>query len=743
MMSTGVLPLLDECLKTCPAGMDCRCVKFAAQYCADRLANPKVWDELVVRLAARDRHLPAIPRPPGWSAAPPAPPVPADPRDVHGAPIPTTADVVYLLNTAAVCGGVRIVFEHLNGLVDRGHDAVLVTADGARPPAGWVDCRFPTISLAEARASGLWHAARVLVATHWSTAAAVAEGAGDGRSRFYFVQSREDWMCPESAAAARQTYTVPGLRPLACNTWVKGWLEGEFGHRDVPVVPQGVSDEFWPELGLIGQVPARFEPPPSPAILIEGHDLNPAKDLATAHAVCAELRHRGLAIEVWGIAQIAEIQQKYKYDRFWLNPAAATMRRVYSGATLLLKTSVFEGRPLAPPEAMACGCPVVATDCRGTDDFAAVAEVRPVGAVTALADACAAILADPERRAAMARAGLERVAGHLRWDHAIPALERLLGLTPATELARGTIGVLLPTRDRPHLIGRALASLQAQTRADWRCVITINGDRDPAGYTAALGPFRDDPRIAVRAIPEEGIPAALNAGLAAIGAPDYIAVLEDDDEWRPEFLQALSVPLDRDRNLMMAYCDLEERGLDAPLTRPPDHGEYDRAIHLGGNWICFPMMLWRRWTIAATGGFDAESGGCCDWDTGLRAGIFGGVRRVRRRLTVHHWHRGRGPAGAGGDQNTCQDSAYMAPGLARIQARRATGTYAPRRPTDRELLQALTPEAHLVRETCPHRHERASCCGPVDACRARGDRRVMTIDCVRCVLDGGIRTRES
>ncbi|OWY60943.1 hypothetical protein B7486_66475, partial [cyanobacterium TDX16] len=102
-------------------------------------------------------------------------------------------------------------------------------------------------SLEAARASGLWGSAAVLVATHWTTAVAVAEGGGPLTRRFYYVQGREDTFSHDSAenARARATYTLPRLRPLATSRWVARFLEDDFGHRGVPVIPQGVDTGVW------------------------------------------------------------------------------------------------------------------------------------------------------------------------------------------------------------------------------------------------------------------------------------------------------------------------------------------------------------------------------------------------------------------------------------------------------------------------------------------------------------------
>ncbi|OWY60165.1 hypothetical protein B7486_70635, partial [cyanobacterium TDX16] len=212
-------------------------------------------------------------------------------------------------------------------------------------------------------------------------------------------------------------------------------------------------------------------------------------------------------------------------------------------------------------------------DCRGTDNLEGFGVIVPPGDVAALADAAEALLLDPARRARMSAEGLEHARRDLRWAAAIDELERHFGLVPPSK--PGSVAVLMPSMDRPHLIGRALDSLLAQTRADWTLTLALNGlseDHRKTGYPLALATYLDDPRITVIDAPETGIPQALNAALAVTPPSDYLAVLEDDDEWHPEFLASLTAALDRNPWAGMAYCDLDEQGVLLPLTRPPRHG---------------------------------------------------------------------------------------------------------------------------------------------------------------------------
>ena len=96
--------------------------------------------------------------------------------------------------------------------------------------------------------------------------------------------------------------------------------------------------------------------------------------------------------------------------------------------------------------------------------------------------------------------------------------------------ARETISVVIPTRDRPSLVRRAVSSALQQTYNPVEVIVVVDGP-DKASVSA----LREiqDPRLRVTALPANVGPAgARNAGVReARGA--WVAFLDDDDEWLP------------------------------------------------------------------------------------------------------------------------------------------------------------------------------------------------------------------
>lgn len=228
---------------------------------------------------------------------------------------------------------------------------------------------------------------------------------------------------------------------------------------------------------------------------------------------------------------------------------------------------------------------------------------------------------------------------------------------------RGLVTAITASRDRPHLIGRALASSLSQGPRLALHVVVLNDRYDPEAYRRALLPFAGDPRLAVLGAPTvRGIPRSQQVAWPRV-ATEYAAVLDDDDEWRPGFLDALAGALDARPELAFAYCDLvmERDGVEALHRHGVAGREYEALLER--PWLAHCAALWRA--ACTPEGFDPHAGGCTDYDLWLRCAAVGPAAHVPEGLAVHHWH-GRNHSG---------DPAVQGPGCRYVRAKVAAGAY--------------------------------------------------------------------
>lgn len=107
-------------------------------------------------------------------------------------------------------------------------------------------------------------------------------------------------------------------------------------------------------------------------------------------------------------------------------------------------------------------------------------------------------------------------------------------LTPSAAVP--LVSVVTPTRGRAELLmSRALGSALGQTLQDVEIIVVIDG---PDAATEAALAGVQDPRLRVITLPYPvGGAEARNVGIRAARA-EWIALLDDDDEWLPHKLEA-------------------------------------------------------------------------------------------------------------------------------------------------------------------------------------------------------------
>jgi glycosyltransferase involved in cell wall biosynthesis len=98
------------------------------------------------------------------------------------------------------------------------------------------------------------------------------------------------------------------------------------------------------------------------------------------------------------------------------------------------------------------------------------------------------------------------------------------------------VAVITRTKDRPHLLRRAIESVASQSYPDWVQVI-VNDGGDPALVQKVVDEVmpRDERIIVHHNATSQGMQNASNIGIAKVDS-EYIIIHDDDDSWQPEFL---------------------------------------------------------------------------------------------------------------------------------------------------------------------------------------------------------------
>lgn len=137
------------------------------------------------------------------------------------------------------------------------------------------------------------------------------------------------------------------------------------------------------------------------------------------------MKHRNdVELIVYGVKR-PTYESKVPYT-FIQGPSDEELAKLYSSADVVVSASWYESFPLPPIEAMACGAPVVTTRY-GTEDYAfheQNALVVPPKDPKALAEAILRLLNDEDLREHFRKEG-PRTAKQFRWDKTVDKVEKL------------------------------------------------------------------------------------------------------------------------------------------------------------------------------------------------------------------------------------------------------------------------------------------------------------------------------
>ncbi len=141
--------------------------------------------------------------------------------------------------------------------------------------------------------------------------------------------------------------------------------------------------------------------------------------------------------------------------------------------------------------------------------------------------------------------------------------------------------VIIPTYNRSDRLAKTMASVLAQSERDFELIVVDDGSTD--NTRGVVGGFAD-PRVRYLYKQNGGPASARNYGLAGAGGA-YIAFLDHDDLWPPNFLEVMIAALEDRPEFGLAY---------APITVQFDDGSripsYKRPIGKTG-WLTMDLFL--------------------------------------------------------------------------------------------------------------------------------------------------------
>ena len=363
--------------------------------------------------------------------------------------------ITFILPFVNLTGGIKILFEHANRLVKRGH-AVTIVYPGKlfhgshfeiinrswrwlyfeaplrqlkywlfvslfhKTDAAWfpLDRRIQLIRTPDLSARYM-PAGDIVIATAPETVPWVATYPADKGIKVHFAQDYEVWYLPEHFIDS--TFQYNDMHLITIGSWQKKLYEGKFSRVVEAVIPDGVDTmQFTPS----SKAERRSD---TIRILMSYHHAS-YKGISDGLVAIEYVKKAGFRIQtvMFGVHPLKnDLPHEIEYHQ---SVAEAELPALYRSCDIFLWPTHREGFGLPPMEAMACGLPVVGTDAGAMTDYVdngTTGFIVPIKKPKQLAEKLITLVKDEKLRLRMGQAAAQAMK-HWGWDQQTAKLEHYL-----------------------------------------------------------------------------------------------------------------------------------------------------------------------------------------------------------------------------------------------------------------------------------------------------------------------------
>jgi glycosyltransferase involved in cell wall biosynthesis len=210
------------------------------------------------------------------------------------------------------------------------------------------------------------------------------------------------------------------------------------------------------------------------------------------------------------------------------------------------------------------------------------------------------------------------------------------------------VSIVIPAYQASRDIADALDSVFAQTFADFEVIVVNDGSPDTPALETALQPYAD--RIRLITQENQGAGAARNRGIREAHG-SYLALLDADDRWLPNFLREQVSYLDAHPECDLVYCDAIVTG-DSPLsgrrfmeTAPSSGAVTLQSLIAQRCNIILSTVVARRKAVVGVGLFDETLRRGQDFELWMRLAHHGAMIQYQRQVLAERRVRADGLSG--------------------------------------------------------------------------------------------------
>ncbi len=204
------------------------------------------------------------------------------------------------------------------------------------------------------------------------------------------------------------------------------------------------------------------------------------------------------------------------------------------------------------------------------------------------------------------------------------------------------VSVVIPTHDRCDLLPRAIKSVQSQTFQDFEIIIVSDGSTDGTDELMKKLSEEDSRINYISYHPGHNGNYARNTGIKAAKG-EYIAFLDDDDEWMPSKLEKQLRLFRSNEKMALAYTGVSVIYVNEKINYsflPKNEGNLSRTILLGNCIGSTSTVMVRKSVFEKSGGFDSDLAALQDFDLWIRICQQGEVGAVSEELINYYNYRG-------------------------------------------------------------------------------------------------------
>ena len=266
-------------------------------------------------------------------------------------------NIVFVLPTTNISGGVNVVLRHIAILKNKGYDVSVINMDNNNND---LDTRWGKVYVIKKHKTKFVAHVDTMVATLWATLDFVQK-MRYVKHKLYFVQNFETDFMPFGQAfriEANKTYEQDDVTYITISKWCEDWLKNRY-EQESKYAPNGIDlEQFtFKKREFKGKI----------KILVEGNSLDYYKNVDESFRIIDKLDKD--KYEIHFLSYQGEPKKWYYVDKFMHKVPYAEVGKVYQDADILIKSSILESFSYPPLEMMATGGLVVVAPNGGNVEY--------------------------------------------------------------------------------------------------------------------------------------------------------------------------------------------------------------------------------------------------------------------------------------------------------------------------------------------------------------------------------------